>query len=468
MRPRASAMTATLVLPQGIADDLMAATRHPLETAGVLLASIVHAHNEDIRLLGRKMLWVNDSAYYRRERDGLSIASDGYVHALGQAETLGAVGIWVHTHPGIGALPLPSKHDQLVDREISDLFRLRSGSTYYGAIILSPQAPSLTFTGHLESDDGRTIPIERLWMVGDRFRLARSFDSGLDQLSPIFDRNVRAFGSAIQQTLGDIHVGIVGCGGTGSIVAEQLVRLGVRQITLIDPEELSGSNVTRVYGSTTADVGRPKVDVLAEHLVRIAPDTHCEPVRAMVTVETAAKYLTSCDVVFGCTDDNAGRLVLSRVTAYLLIPVIDCGVLLTSNDDGQLIGIDGRVTVLVPGQACLLCRGRIDIARAAAELLTPEERIRLQHEGYAPALGRMEPAVVPFTTAAGATAVSELLERLVGYGPEPRPSEVLLRCHEREISTNVAGPREGHYCQPSAGKLGIGITTPFLEQTWAA
>lgn len=468
MRPGVSTVTATLVMSQGIADDLLAAVEHPLETAGVLLASVIQANNGDTRLLARKMLWVNDSSYYRRERDGLSIASDGYVQALAQAETLGAVCIWVHTHPGISAAPLPSTHDQLVDREIADLFRIRSGSIYYGAIILSPRPPGLTFTGHLDSDDGCTISIDRLWMAGDRFRLARSFDSSLPDLSPVFDRNVRAFGGAVQQALGDTRLGIVGCGGIGSIVAEQLVRLGVRHITLIDPDDLSASNVTRVYGSTPPEVGRPKVEVLAEHLLRIAPDTNCQTVKSMVTVEATARHLVSCDIVFGCTDDNAGRLVLSRATTYLLTPVIDCGVLLTSDNDGQLIGVDGRVTTLIPGEACLLCRGRIDIARAAAELLTPEERVRRENEGYAPALGRTEPAVVPFTTIVGAAAVSELLERFIGYGPEPRPTEILLRLHDREISTNVASPLEGHYCHPSSGKHGIGMTEPFLEQIWPA
>jgi hypothetical protein len=62
--------------------------------------------------------------------------------------------------------------------------------------------------------------------------------------------------------------------------------------------------------------------------------------------------------------------------------------------------------------------------------------------------------------------VNELLERLIGYGPMPRPSEVLLRCHDRQISSNLASPREGHYCHPSTGKLGVGATEPFLEQTW--
>ena len=156
--------------------------------------------------------------------------------------------------------------------------------------------------------------------------------------------------------------------------------------------------------------------------------------------------------------------MLSRFAAYFLAPVIDCGVLLTSDASDRLSGIDGRVTVLTPGSACLVCRNRIDLRRAQAEALTPAERRRLQDEGYAAALPGVEPAVVTFTTAIAAIATGELLERLVGYGPEPVPGEVLVRFHEREISTNVAAPRHGHYCDLSGGKLGFGDGEPFLEK----
>jgi hypothetical protein len=73
---------------------------------------------------------------------------------------------------------------------------------------------------------------------------------------------------------------------------------------------------------------------------------------------------------------------------------------------------------------------------------------------------------VPFTTAVAAAAVGELLERMIGFGPEPRPSEILLRLHEREISTNSMRPRVGHYCDPLSDKLGAANATPFLEQVW--
>ncbi|MHB1646592.1 MAG: ThiF family adenylyltransferase [bacterium] len=456
-------MTVSVVISQNVAEELQYIANYPKETAGVMLAGIAEAPNGDIRILVRCMRWVEESAYSRREWYGLTIKSEGYVHALAEAETLGAACIWVHTHPGQSASPRPSKHDHIVDGEISDLFRLRSGNPYYGSLIFSPE---LAFTGYLHREGSDAVQIERLWQIGNRWRLVRAYDSSLPQLSPIFDRNVRAFGAVVQQTLGDLSIGIVGCGGTGSAVAEQLIRLGVRHVTLVDPDELSESNLTRVYGSTVSDIGKPKVQVLKHHLMRIAPGLCCETVQSMVTLESAARCLIGSDVIFGCTDDNAGRLVLSRLATYLLTPVIDCGVLLSSDADGKLTGIDGRVTILSYGQACLICRDRINLARAGAELLTPDERMRREDEGYAPALAQVEPAVVTFTTIVGATAVSELLERLIGYGPEPRPSEILLRCHEREISTNIIQPLKGHYCHPSIGKLGIGMTQPFLEQIW--
>ena len=81
---------------------------------------------------------------------------------------------------------------------------------------------------------------------------------------------------------------------------------------------------------------------------RIAPDASVVTSQSKITEEGTARMLIDADVVFGCTDDNGGRLVLSRLASYLLTPVIDCGVLLSSDDRGKLVGIDGRVTLLAP------------------------------------------------------------------------------------------------------------------------
>lgn len=458
----------TLVMPEFLTDELLDAAAQELETAGVLLANLVENNDGSIRLLATEVRWCPDDTYAERHETGLSITSGGYVPTLADAEASGSVAIWLHTHPGEGSSPRASHHDDLVDEQLSDLFRLRTGNNYYASAVVSVEDGRLRFTGRIESADGRR-DIDRVWSVGDRFRLVHHDDhddASVDDER--FDRNVRAFGGPVQTVLSDLTVAIIGCGGTGSSVGEQLARLGVRRFVLIDPDKLSLSNVTRVYGSTPELVGTRKVDVAADLITAISPVAAVSREDSMLTIEATARRLQAVDLVFGCTDDNAGRMVLSRVASYLLTPVIDCGVLLTSAADGQLTGIDGRITVLSPGSACLVCRGRIDHARAASELLTPDERVRRADEGYAVALPGVEPAVVTFTTAVGSAAVSELLERLIGYGPTPVPSEIILRLHDREVSTNRQDPNPGHYCDPAAGKLGAAGTVPFLEQMWSA
>ena len=458
-------MTVTLVLPEKMAAELFDAAAAEVETACVLLARRVETPRGDVRLLGREVFWVPEGAYLRRDASGLSIRSEGYVPALAAAEADQSVPIWLHTHPGDDSSPRPSRYDKIVDKQIADLFRLRSGSPLYGAVVLARPDGRPCFAGHIESET-TSAEIDRVWVTGRRFALIPNWLHGPVPPFEQFDRNIRAFGGEIQQVLGDLRVAVVGCGGTGSAVVEQLVRLGVRNLQLFDPDILTAGNITRVYGSYPDCVGDPKVDVTAAHVRRIAPDVEVATTPSKITLESTARLLLGADVVFGCTDDSAGRLVLSRVASYLLTPVIDCGVLLSSGSSGELIGIDGRVTVLAPGAACLVCRNRIDLQRAAAEMLAPDEYRRLADEGYAPALAEPEPAVVAFTTNVASAAVSELLERLIHYGPHPVPTEVLLRSHEREVSTNDQNPREGHYCHPHAHKLGLGMTEPFLEQTW--
>ena len=109
-----------------------------------------------------------------RDATAMRIASHGYVPALAVAEADQSVPIWLHTHPGSGSSPRPSKHDEFVDEELADLFRLRAGSPLYGAIVVARTGGRLCFTGHIESDNRRT-EIDRLWVTGRRFTLVQNW-----------------------------------------------------------------------------------------------------------------------------------------------------------------------------------------------------------------------------------------------------------------------------------------------------
>ena len=261
-------------------------------------------------------------------------------------------------------------------------------------LIVSPSVRTqLTFTGFLAPQGpGEPVRIDRLWRVGESWQLTRWLNSALPKFKAIFDRSVSAFGPAIQGTTwGPAHRRCRMRRSKGSAVAEQLVRLGVRHLILIDADTLTQSNVTRVYGSTPAKVGAPtKVQILHEHLTSIAPDLECIAVRSMITVSVphASLSVVISRLYLATAKTTPSKLVLSRFSTYFATPVIDLGVLLTANSSSGLTGIDGRVTTLLPGAGCLVCRDRVDMGRAAVELRTPEEERRLADEGYAPDLNR--------------------------------------------------------------------------------
>ncbi|MYC90518.1 MAG: ThiF family adenylyltransferase [Gemmatimonadetes bacterium] len=459
-------MTVTLVVPAPITATAKRMLRANVETGAVLGARIVQTEGGNLRLLAIGIWEVPQDAYLLQRSDELVVASHGFIPPLAEIEAAGGMAIWVHTHPGDGASPRPSERDFEVDRRLSEVFRLRTGAPFYGALVLSSDGEDIRFAGHIDDGETRTS-IDRLWLVGPELRL-RWHDERPERPGPgaKYDRQIRAFGAHIQKVVGQLSIAVVGCGGTGSAVAEQLVRMGARKLDLYDPDHVSSSNLTRLYGSHPPDIGRAKTDVVAEHLRSIAPQAQIGTHVSAITTESVARHLMDADIVFGCTDDNAGRLVLSRFSTYFLTPVVDVGVLLTSSARGTIDGIHGRVTVLHPGGACLVCRGRVDLQRAAVELRSSAERASLAAEGYAPAMPGVEPAVVSFTSWVAAVAVSELLERLIHYGPRPVPNEILIRAHDREMSTNHAEPRAGHYCSPDGAQWGLGVTVPFLDQTW--
>ncbi len=187
-------MTATLVLPERLANDLASAARLDVETGAVLIASITEAPNGDLRLLGQTLIWVPEHAYLKRKRDELLITSEGYVPALADAERAGAMAFWVHTHPG-GYGPVSSVYDDRVDEALQSVFRLRTGSPFYGVLIVSPRSDTIDFTAKLMGETGQDMVVDRLWIVGDRFRLIGAFDVKELAIPDIFDRNVRAFGA---------------------------------------------------------------------------------------------------------------------------------------------------------------------------------------------------------------------------------------------------------------------------------
>ena len=102
----------------------------------------------------------------------------------------------------------------------------------------------------------------------------------------------RLYGVDNAALIKNFHVCVIGIGGVGSWVAESLVRTGVGEITLIDNDEISESNINRQVHALTDTIGKQKVTVMAERLLQINPDLKCHIIDDYITVKTYEDYLS--------------------------------------------------------------------------------------------------------------------------------------------------------------------------------
>lgn len=227
---------------------------------------------------------------------------------------------------------------------------------------------------------------------------------------------MRAFGAAGQELIRRSRVCVVGVGGTGSPTAEQLVRLGVEDLVIIDPDDFDSTNVTRVYGSFRSSrrrlwrkASRKKVQVVADHLRRINPAASVTTIAESVVVTDAAAHLLDRDVIFSCTDDHWGRSLINQVVHQYFIPSINVGLRIAAKD-GRIQSASGVVDVLRPDLPCLWCSEFLRAERIAAESMPRSDRRRLEQEGYVEELETPAPAIVSVTTALSGMAVSLYLQ----------------------------------------------------------
>lgn len=111
-----------------------------------------------------------------------------------------------------------------------------------------------------------------------------------------------AFTSEMRAWLGRMSVCVIGVSGTGSIVAEQLARLGVGEIILIDFDKLEERNLNRILNSSLADIGSYKVEMFANAIRLYRQD--CEVVALPRSIATPEAILAACDadLLFSCVD----------------------------------------------------------------------------------------------------------------------------------------------------------------------
>ena len=142
-------------------------------------------------------------------------------------------------------------------------------------------------------------------------------------------------GLAGQQRLLASSVLLIGAGGLGCPAAQYLAAAGVGRIGLIDDDVVSTSNLQRQILYSTADVGRPKVDVAKERLEGLNPDVEIVPMRMRLDSSNALELFADYDVIVDGTDNFPTRYLTNDACVLLGKP----------NVHGSIFRFEGQASV---------------------------------------------------------------------------------------------------------------------------
>lgn len=183
-----------------------------------------------------------------------------------------------------------------------------------------------------------------------------------------YQRHIGLFGAEGQQRIASARVVIVGLGGTGSHVAQQLAYLGVCDYHLIDGDEVSLSNLNRLIGAVSADVGTPKVAIAARNIRAIQPTATVIADDSMFSDVNLHNHADR-DVIFACVDDDVVRLDLVRHASARALAYVDL-----ATDVAPTGEFGGRVVFAKDGERCLSCLGELDQHALARATMTDDQR----------------------------------------------------------------------------------------------
>lgn len=417
-----------LVCPTDAIEDLLASllSTAPNEAVAVFLCHVYDTPKSLRRFLVREIFGVPKEAYIEQCPDRVTVDPIFLARILKHARETGSSVMFVHTHP-FSEWPMFSPVDDNGEKILMPVVFQRVPGRIHGAVVLGQRG----FSARLHNQHPEhSKSVDTMVLVGREIRREEKCVPDI-MVDKAHDRNVRAFGDG-QQKLQRMSVGVVGLGGIGSIVTEQLAHLGVGSLTLIDFDDLDITDLNRVAGASQADIGTPKVEVAKQHVKRISCRINVEAVHGSVLKESDARSLLDCDFVFCCTDSHGSRAVLNQLAYQYFIPVIDTGVRIDALD-GTIISMAGRVQMLAPGLPCLACGNLLDAEEVRRDFLSDVQR---KEDPYITGHRVPQPAIMSINGTVASLAVTMFLSATVGV---PSPGRHLLYLIGESVVRRIGG-----------------------------
>ncbi|MDL5514862.1 ThiF family adenylyltransferase [Arenibacter sp. M-2] len=397
----------------------------------------------------------------RRSPDYVNWKTESLIPLIEKAAKLKLSVVKFHSHPG--GFNRFSELDDTSDWKLfPSIYGWIDGEHPHGSVVALPNGK---FFGRVIGEDNNFQDFERIMVAGDTINIFCRTKSDVNPGMAI--RNIQSFGLGTSELLKNMVVGVVGASGTGSPLIEQLVRLGMGKIIMIDPDIVELKNLNRILNTYKchAETESFKVDVIKEAIKKIGFETEVVSYTDnLYDSRDSIIALISCDVIFGCVDSIDGRHLLNQISTFYCIPYFDIGIKLEADGLGGINQINGAVHFIQPGGSSLLSRGVYSIKGLEAATLKRENNdeyeMRLK-EKYIVNVNVESPAVISVNMFVSSFCVNDFLNRIhqyKGYAPSER-AVTWLSLSEDMIFHDCDGVPDDYL----AKKVGLGDQKPFLD-----
>ena len=379
------------------------------EHAAVVLAGLAET-DRDVRLLVRELHLARDGVdCVQGTRSHRMLRGEFIAEHIIRARDEKLIYVSIHNHPGSGSVRFSDVDLRSHECGYPTLLQIAQGMPV-GALVFSSNAVA----GDFWLPDRKRVPLSNATIIGTR-REVLTADPNLPaaDYDLRYDRQVRLFGDRGQEILCNAKVAIVGLGGVGSLLAEYLGRLGIGRFVLIDPDHVERSNMPRLVGARRWDVivRQKKVRVAQRNIRRANSKAMVRTFPTDFMNSHVSKHLKDCDYIFLAADTMRARALFNAIVYQYLIPGVQIGTRVRSDENGQLLDVYSVTRPVTPESGCLWCNGFISSARMQSEALSDKER---RAQAYVDDQTVLVPSVMALNALASAQAVNDFMFYMTG------------------------------------------------------
>ena len=256
--------------------------------------------------------------------------------------------------------------------------------------------------------------VDRVSILGAKFVVSQRNSTNAPKHTSIWSRQKDILPNFAKDTLRNAKIAIVGCGGTGSITAEHLARLGCHKLTLVDNDIVEITNLNRLQGAYLRDIGAKKIDTICNHITNINPEIQVNRIDEQFPSMEVINSLKNSDAIFSCVDNQWSRSILNSLCVRYYIPLFDVGTAVTMDDKQKF---KWRFNSFIPSdQRCFEC-GRFrnyNSEVVARSLATKEMRKAFRERGYVDDADIAAPSVYFLNNLAVAACMAEFFNFVSG------------------------------------------------------